>query len=78
MLKFLTKIFQKNTKICDQCGCGIDPKKDAAICLHGEQLGVEFEVYVCENCAEQAWLDTLNDELFEGINAEEDRDNHSQ
>ncbi len=50
MWKFLTKIFQKNTKICDKCGCGINPKKDAAICLHGSEHGLTFEKWVCEDC----------------------------
>lgn len=74
MLKSLMKIFQKNTKLCDQCGCGINPKKDVALCLHGEQNGMPFEIYVCEPCAEKAWRDTMNDDMLEDVNiAEEDR-----
>jgi len=50
MWTFLTKIFQRNTKTCEHCGCGINPKKDAAICLHGEEHGIVFEQWVCEDC----------------------------
>lgn len=53
MLRFLKKIFQKNTKICEHCGCGINPKKDAAICLHGTDNGIAFEQWVCEPCCEK-------------------------
>ena len=53
MWKFLTKMFQKNTKTCENCGCSINPKKDAALCLHGEEHGIPFETYICEPCCEK-------------------------
>lgn len=49
MLTFLTRMFRKNTKICDQCGV-ILKKKDPAICLHGVEDGLQYEIYVCEPC----------------------------
>ena len=49
MWKFLKKIFQKHTKICDQCGVVLK-KNDPAICLHGIEDGLQYEIYVCEPC----------------------------
>ena len=73
MWNWLTKIFQRNTKICDQCHCGINPKRDAAICLHVEEHGITFEKWVCEGCC----MKIANEyeeyfELEDVVGAEED------
>lgn len=74
MWTFLTRMFRKNTKICDQCSSAIDPKRDAAICLQSD----EFEVYICEACAERLWMESLNDDMFEELKIAEDRDNYTE
>ena len=53
MMTFLKKIFQKNTKTCEHCGCRINPKKDPALCVHGSELGIPFDTYICEPCCEK-------------------------
>ena len=73
MWNWLTKIFRRNTKICDQCGCGINANKDAAICLHGSEHGITFERWVCEDCC----MKIANEyeeyfELEDAVGAEED------
>lgn len=78
MWTFLKKIFQRHTKTCDQCGCDINVKRDAAICLQGEEHGRSFEIYVCEPCAERLWLESLNDDMFEELDIAENRDNYSE
>jgi len=78
MWTFLTRIFRKNTKICDQCHKSINIKRDPALCLQGEEMGRIFEIYICEPCAEQAWLDSINDMMWEEIDAQEDRDNYPE
>lgn len=57
MWKFLTRLFRKNIKICDQCQSAINVDKDAAICLRGIQDGVPYEAYVCEPCCEKLSYD---------------------
>lgn len=78
MWKFLKKIFQKHTETCDQCGCSINVKKDAALCLQGEEHGQSFEIYVCEPCAERLWLESLADDMFEDLDIAENRNNYSE
>lgn len=75
MRTFLMKMFQKNTKTCEHCGCGINPKKDAAICLHGEENGIPFETYICEPCCEKICFEY--DEV-EGLEVAEDRDSYPE
>lgn len=73
MWTFLKKIFQRHTKTCDQCGCGINPKKDAAICLHGSEHGIPFEQWVCEDCCMKiAYEYEEYFELEDVVGAEED------
>lgn len=73
MWRFLTRIFRKHTKICDQCHSIINPKRDPAICLRGaDDTGSPFEQWICEPCAEKAWLESLNDELFAEIEIAEE------
>ena len=73
MWTFLTKIFQRHTKNCDHCGCGINPKKDAAICLHGSEHGIPFEQWVCEDCCMKvAYEYEEYFELEDVVGAEED------
>lgn len=73
MWNWLTRLFQKNTTICDQCGCSINPKKDAALCLHGSDHGIPFEQWICEDCC----MNVANEyeryyQLEDVIGAEED------
>lgn len=72
MWKFLTRIFRKPTKNCESCGKTINMKRDAAMCLHGEEHGIPFEHYICEPCAEAAWLDAMNDFMLEEITVAEE------
>ena len=73
MWKFLTKIFQRHTKTCEHCGCGINPKRDAAICLHGSEHGIPFEQWVCEDCCMKvAYEYEEYFELEDVVGAEED------
>lgn len=74
MWKYLTKIFQKHTKICDQCGVVLK-KNDPAICLHGIEDGLEYEIYVCEPCCMK--LAYEYDEAEE-LEVAEDRDYYSE
>ena len=74
MWTFLTKIFQKHTKICDQCG-GVLKKNDPAICLHGVEDGLQYEIYVCEPCCMK--LAYEYDEAEE-LKVAEDRDSYPE
>ena len=53
MLTFLKTIFKRNIKFCAHCGCGINPKKDAALCLHGDDEAGPFEQWICQSCCEK-------------------------
>lgn len=74
MWTYLMKMFQKNTKTCDQCGVVLK-KNDPAICLHGIDEGLEYEIYVCEPCCER--IAQEYDEVEE-VKLAEDRDNYSE
>lgn len=73
MLKSLMMMFQKNTKTCDHCGCSINPKVDAALCLHGSDNGIPFEQWVCEPCCEKIAYEYEQEFADEEVNiAEQD------
>ena len=76
MWTFLMKMFQKNTtiKICDQCGVVLK-KNDPAICLHGIEDGLEYEVFVCEPCCIK--IAHEYDEI-EDLKIAEDRDDYTE
>ena len=70
MWQFLMTIFRKTTKTCDRCGCSIHPRKDAALCLHGEENGIAFQTYICEPCCVKICNEQEPD--FEDINIVEE------
>jgi hypothetical protein len=74
-VKSVLKIFQKPTKICDQCGA-ILKKNDPAVCLHGVDNSLEFEIFICEPCCEKIAFEYDADHGMEEINATEDRDDY--
>ena len=71
MLKWIfSKIFKRNIKTCDQCGCSINVKSDAALCLHGTEKDVIFELWICEPCCKRI---AEEDDCFDEVKiAEED------
>lgn len=74
MWKFLTRIFQKSIRICDQCGIVLK-KNDPAICLHGIDNGLQYELYVCEPCCLKLANEYDDIEEFEFA---EDRDDYPE
>jgi hypothetical protein len=73
------RMFQKNTKTCDHCGCSINPKADAALCLHGEEHGIPFEQWICEPCClKVAYEYEQYFELEDATVAEENRNNYPE
>mgnify|MGYP003338616932 CR=1 FL=1 len=77
MLQFLMKIFRKPTKICDHCGT-ILKKNDPAICLHGTDSGLDFELYICEPCCEKIAYEYDSELSLEEFEVAENRNDYPE